>query len=539
MDLEVIYGDDSYSSYSGSGYSDSDNNNNNNNLSEEEYKELLRKSYQIKAGKYVFIDMMPGADYVQTPEELKYFYIPGLKNVVDKIEDLEKRTGPLLIKFNAALAEKLANIYKIMYNNFHVLMLSTFYELDWMEWQSHLNIALQLHKINFWVMDEDDVDEYMELYDKSMEELGYVWRYFGYFRKDNLLIQAKLGKTSLTLTPDLFEMGSQTLPTGERKYKDYLPVLGWSKKDLVNAIKNSGLMKPPRHQAKDKGKLFLYVDDVGDIENINKELTLGMGGYYYAYPRGYFAGLTSKHPYRRIVYYETLYRKIYGTTSFIDWGVICGKYTVSLNHMRRIAIDTYGLEYNKIKGLNQRQLCKLLRDININRNYATKNVAESLADISTLARREILYKPYSSLVNPPSRSQFVEGAKIIHPYDQYIEIKRLCNGNRRKDDLIRGIINMGIRNVLPENIEMYGKDEICDYLIDTYKPRAEKYEKIYFDCRDDSVNKRFIIQTAIIMGLGGILPENVNELNKKELCDMINKYLNVLEDTKSTYTRYN
>ena len=88
------------------------------------------------------------------------------------------------------------------------------------------------------------------------------------------------------------------------------------------------------------------------------------------------------------------------------------------------------------------------------------------------------------------------------------------------------------RNLLPQDISKFSKDDICEYLLDLYLPKAQKYESIFFDCRDPHINKRNILNTAMIMGLGGIIPKDVTKLSKDDVCKIINNYINVLKETK-------
>ena len=71
------------------------------------------------------------------------------------------------------------------------------------------------------------------------------------------------------------------------------------------------------------------------------------------------------------------------------------------------------------------------------------------------------------------------------------------------------------------------------YLLGIYLPKAEKYEGIAIDCADPNINKRNIINTATIMGLGEILPKDLTNITKEELCDIINRYVKVLKDAVS------
>jgi len=386
--------------------------------------------------------------------------------------------------------------------------------------------------------------------DEAYGEKGfeYVYYFGGWINSDNVYIKAKRGQ--IPLRPNTFEAGSLLTGEGYRNIINYLErprhmwlgcsdgpgdreYMGWSKSNLLQAIKNSGLMRTITPDMKLKGRgpadgKVLLLRDIG-IDRDGKVNGIG------------------RHATRPVCYYEALYRKIYETHDYIDWSYLCGKRLVDYHTLKFIAHKDYKMDYNTVKKMKYNEICQKINKIAEERGELSIVVAKSLADVAAIAAPQVILQPTSPWIKPATRSQFIEGQDITDPYQIYQALSQACQDNTvNKQDLIQLTNNLGIRWLLPKDIpspedpnivirglEAYSKEQICQYLLERYQAEAEKYEFIAFDCRNPNISKRFIVNAAANMGLGEIIPKDISNLSKEELCEIVNRYINVLRSSKA------
>ncbi len=196
--------------------------------------------------------------------------------------------------------------------------------------------------------------------DNQMAQAGYVFHYFEYVKADVTQIQAMMGE--LVLNPQNFENGSisilpenlyqptlnnliydspqQTSMSHDRytgaligtqlpniKVYGYTTRYGWRKEDLIDAIKAAGL---PTY-----GVLGVKGD------KIYKQLP-GFG----------------KWGFMPSVYYETIYRKMFGTLDYVNWPEVCKTKLISEETVKGLARPVMD---NYLKKLTYEQACELVR----------------------------------------------------------------------------------------------------------------------------------------------------------------------------------
>lgn len=403
-----------------------------------------------------------------------------------------------------------------------------------------LNDELPLYETLFWTFERaerkfpgypslETLDVLIVEINEAYNEQGYTRTYFGWINAANMYVRAKEGE--IPLRPDTFEAASvlshesykniiRSLENTRRStgiafpaWKQNPRYLGWKKEDLFEAIKSSGLMRDKaKINYKGKGhkesKVILW-RDIG----IDKP--------------GHVVGLDLT-PYMPYYYYDAIYRKLHNTGSFINWSYLCRKKLVDIHTLRHFAVKDFDLSYAQVKKMKIPELCATLTRISNERTQITEDIAKSVANDAIWQSQAIILQPGSPWVKPQSE-YFM---RVTDPLEQYKLLKDGCENAGTKDDLIQLTTRMGVRNILPDNLEPYTKDAICEYLLETYLPKAEKYESVAIDCQNPHIRKRNIINTAQIMGLGGILPQDLSELSKEDVCRIIMNYVNLLRESK-------
>lgn len=419
-------------------------------------------------------------------------------------------------------------VYKINYENYLRLLLSPYRLYD-----NLINLFIESYSVNP-LEDAPEIENLRREIRIAYREAGFTYSYFGWINEDNIYVKAKRG--NLPLRIDTFEAAS-FFRDNNKQYKDniksisneafsawranipscnHTSYLGWKKGDIVNAIKKSGLWKKPLTARVQGGIDKLY----GGI--MYKDIDIRRSGA--------IIGLTSS-VYMSACYYDTIYRKMFNTANYINWGYLCKNNFVDIHTLRHIATKDFGVDYKIAKTMKSGELCQEITKYADAHEKLTQKLAKSL-DVgigSALALR-----PESAWVKPPTRYLFKEETKELNPFNQYNILKEFCeNTSTTKEDLVAMTIKTGIRNLIPENLKPFEKEDICEYLLGIYLPKAQKYESIAIDCADPYINKRNIMNTATIMGIGNILPKDLTHVSKSELCDIINNYVNVLREAKA------
>lgn len=428
---------------------------------------------------------------------------------------------------------------------------------------------------------EDVFNQVFDYMKTAYQSKGFTWFYYGIVNTDNPFFKAKNG--DIPLRPDTFEAFS-TFVTNPARYTEIIKVMerppfrgggaeeirkvksvskafsvaaGWKKEDLFAAIKGSGLWKdltPVLDEMKQPGRVLpnfppaIYKPGrYPKTKGISyRDIGIDRDGFLPGLPdgdlitqphltaNGHMTRGGGKRLYMKKSYYEALYRKIFSTLHFINWPLICQRNAMGLETLKEVAEKDYGIDPTSMVNASYRDICGELTRISKERFELTDNLAKTLAIEAKYGSRGFVMRPGSVWVQPAYREAFAEEEKIISDYDQYMKIKEFCeDDSRTKEDLIRMTENIGIRHMLPNDLSKYEKSDICFYLLDIYLPKAEKYEYIAFDCRNDAISLRHILNTATMMGLGGIFPQDVSRMTKADACNIINNYVNILLAAKA------
>ncbi len=514
------------------------------------------------------------------PRRLRFIYIRDAKKALDQQVDRERKYPGLYPsnEFNMAILQGVyAKIYALYQEELQgqgspVLLggrndintLKTYESILKELTVTSYDLYSVIHEINI-LNSPPEIDEIMNEIREAYRQEGFAdyTNYFGgWVNLDNIYIKAKKGE--IPLRPNTFEAGSLLKP---EKYREVLTSLtqhgrgygcdmgeeklymGWKKADLKEAIKNSGLLRTPPADDPTKYRRENYVKgrwptnpDGSPDRRILLWRDIGIDR------RGSVPGVVGKGMDYPLCYYLVLYKKIFETHDYIDWAYLCGKRLVDYHTLKFIAHRDYKMDYNRVKKLKYNQICQEINKIALERNELSAVVAQSLADVAAITAPQVILQPTSPWIKAPTRSQFIEGQnKTTQPYEIYQALTGACQDNGvSKDQLIQLTNNLGIRWLLPRDVpsaedpnivrsglEPYSKEQICQYLLERYKNEAEKYEYVSFDCRNAAVTKRFIVNAAANMGLGGVIPKDISSLTKEQLCDIMNKYINILRSTKA------
>jgi hypothetical protein len=126
--------------------------------------------------------------------------------------------------------------------------------------------------------------------------------------------------------------------------------------------------------------------------------------------------------------------------------------------------------------------------------------------------------------------------KLDHPYEKVVFVTALCQDDSvNTTELLRRMNNAGLGYLVNDigGVQTMAKKDLCDHIIGGLQFEAEKYEFLFYDCRDAAISKRHILNTLAMMDLTSILANiDVNKASKGDICDIINKYLQVLMEAK-------
>jgi len=341
----------------------------------------------------------------------------------------------------------------------------------------------------------------------TYEKAGYVFQYFGFMNIHNPFVQARLGE--LSLTPKSFEQGVssklRTYPTSlaaienppnirrripgthrkrtvpgavsilttsqmyglENSYVSSVAFPGWTKRRLRQAIINSGL-----GEVDSNGKMVLPGEKIGIPvgrtyidHNENTEYFSGnLPGIFNAINprnpsgRGNARGL----PYMPRPYYEAIYRKIFSTPIYINWQEYCNSaQPKDLNNLRFIALDTFGFTVDEINSFpSVSLLCKLLQEESQRRKSLLRSIAQEAAEIAPA----LIFQPGSIFVRS-TRSKLIAPTPVQEHTLSAYEVDQACRDpNVSKGYLVFLAERMGIRNMLPRDLSQVSKEQICKVL---------------------------------------------------------------------------
>ena len=331
-----------------------------------------------------------------------------------------------------------------------------------------------------------------KLYNLIIDEYfkhGYVYGYFGWLNTNFFPVRAKgivgpvtekiydtLKNYKLKLTPHNFEQGMPQLTltsynntikiikrgyvtslkhmygkmfvsqTTGSKFTDKRLVninryIGWHRTDLESAILGSGLtVKNSKTGAMDVPKTLFDPTLSGKLPSFNLGDVTGM--------------LTP-------IYYGTIYRKIFGTMTYIDWRLICKNKLQKYDILKFIAVNDFGLDYTYVKTLKYDELCSLLEKKAKDGRVARLEMGEEAREIAPA----LLYQPGSFLVPTPSGFAPTETTEYVPP--EWQELANSCAnpGSVSKEYLAFIAQRMGVRESLPKDLSGMSNDQICKSLL--------------------------------------------------------------------------
>ena len=165
------------------------------------------------------------------------------------------------------------------------------------------------------------------------------------------------------------------------------------------------------------------------------------------------------------IYYGTIYRKIFGTITNVDWKAICKNKLQKYNILKFIAVNDFGLEYKYVKTLKYDELCSLLEKESRIKRQTRLEIGEEAKEI----RSALLYQPGSVFVPTPSGFAPTETPEYIQP--EWQELANVCaNPDSVSKDYLAFIASrMGVRKSLPKDLSNMSKDQICSMLLNYVK----------------------------------------------------------------------
>jgi hypothetical protein len=374
------------------------------------------------------------------------------------------------------------------------------------------------------------------------EQHGFKWRYFLAMNTNDPKVQANMGL--LELTPREFEMASSSFDTADTDVqklstldpyasgmssvlgKTRGPLIGWNKRLIINAIRNSRLWRNDiRARAYWLGRVT--IDDGGlprssigmrNVRIIPNQVVPSIG---------YGIVMSTR-------YYENIYRMAFNTLQYVDWQSLCGTESdFGLPRLRTIAETSFGLPISEIEFLSKADLCARLEVAGNSR----RALSEQLTALIPFQSNAVIGQPGSRWVNPESRALMAEGmVKLEHPYEKYVYVNDLCNDDSvDTPEFLKRMRNAGL-GYLVDNIagvENISKNQLCHYVVEGVRVEAEKYEFLFFDCRDPAISKRHILNTLLMMDLYSLVAKiDVNKATKSDICEIVNNYLKILMEAK-------
>ena len=164
-------------------------------------------------------------------------------------------------------------------------------------------------------------------------------------------------------------------------------------------------------------------------------------------------------------YYATIYRKIFGTITNVDWEAICKNKLQKYNILKFIAVNDFELDYKYVKTLKYDELCSLLEKESEIKRQIRLEIGEEAKEIKSA----IIYQPGSVFVPNPSGFAPTETTEYVPP--EWQELANIC---AKSDSVSKGYLafiarRMGVRKSLPKDLSSMNNDQICSMLLNYVK----------------------------------------------------------------------
>ena len=289
--------------------------------------------------------------------------------------------------------------------------------------------------------------------------LGYKWDYFGFVDINSPMYKAFMKE--ITLSPETFESAvSSDLETyrrvfealqrakyrfdptkprvpqgqGAAKYEwAYYQMFrtgsnnhyGWDKKELQRAIANSGLaiqIKPR--------KVFKVNEPEYYIDRGIPLSSLGITSQRHPGQESsiYLPGIFSEGAYLPRRYYEAIYRKIFNTLQNVDWPALCGEKSISIELLRYVANNDFGIPLDVVRESEYEDICEMLEEESTGRRELQSQVAREAVELAPA----LIYQPGSRWVQPKMAEYFQPGTTGFAPVNipaEWTEIEETCDPN--------------------------------------------------------------------------------------------------------------
>lgn len=497
--------------------------------------------------------------YVKQPtNELTRIFIRQPLNFINKVREANIKTDGLFPPLELAVST-LVTAFRLLHDGFfsralqditilgfYITIINSVFPtrnltIDTLVMPSHYILAIQ--QSPQYEDDRELLKQVADMIKLTYAGLGYDFSYFGFVKRDHPLRMAKMGK--VPLKPNTFEAFGLFKFAPEEYLKaaaglngrnfegriscfrgvdiDIPRMAGWRKQDLVNAIKRSGLWKDVSGLKRityttdpEVRRMGIAMSDLGLTPSHNgQEVVRGLGRLLY-FP---------------LCYYEALYRRVYQTTDYIDWPLLCEVGAVSAKTIGKVAVDLYQATGAQIANASAAEICAFVTETARKRQQVTRTLA-----LATQAAREgFVGQPGSRWIQPSTMQRRGPlGEVISQPANDYLlyqSVKQYCQNEQiTKEQLVSYTTALNIRSYLPDNVDQYSKGDLCEYLVDFLLPRAQRYDHVLIDCADPAIGVRQILNAATIMELGGIFPKDVSKLSKSQACEIITNYIKLLRE---------
>jgi hypothetical protein len=193
---------------------------------------------------------------------------------------------------------------------------------------------------------------------------------------------------------------------------------GWNKKDLQQAIANSGLAVERKHPVNIHGDYTITQGIPLSSVNIQSNLSPGLGNEIY------LPGIFSKNAYMPRAYYENIYREIYKTHLNLPVENICKNYDTT----RAILHREFNIEFPD--DVNYKEQCEILRRAISFYNDVNRVRGQALSLEASQINTPLIEQPGSRWVNP--ESPLFNPKTIVQPNiplenKEWQEIRNACD----------------------------------------------------------------------------------------------------------------
>jgi hypothetical protein len=395
---------------------------------------------------------------------------------------------------------------------------------------------------------------------------GFTWHYFMAVKDSDPRVQAHFGK--VPITPEIFETyasdlehsaeqiahlkkGGSIVHWTNKNFRPVAPFTGWSRKFLLEAIKTSGLWDPDVQRLVPGG-----IGKSGEMRTCGKirKPWRGEPGYQ-GYPQTitvhggllrlalgipvpliglpHLPGLVK--PTSSTAYYETIYRMLFNTLSYVNWETVCNYPRITTNFLRQMAKDSFDIPVSATAKMPREELCTFLTQ----QGRARQEFSQTLREHLPFQTGAVKFQPGSRWIQSQTRMTQAQMGEIqiTHPYERMVFVQALCEDSTIGSlTVARKARQVGMGDLLDRvsDIENVKKSDLCEFLLERLTADAERFGFIIVDCRNPSISKRHIIQTIREMELGGIFRNvDVEKATKAEICAIVESYIQVFMENRA------